>query len=95
MCREDIAVTSDQKGKTKDLTEEEEQKLKKIRDSRIAWIEPMRWMNIWFHNYMADANKNASWNYDIEGSEQYQFTKYKRRTFLWMASRFWARCNGR
>lgn len=81
MCREDIAITSDQKGKTKDLTEEEEQKLKKIRDSRIAWIEPMRWMNIWFHNYMADANKNAGWNYDIEGSEQYQFTKYKEGHF--------------
>ena len=75
--KENVGVTSD----TSEGTEENKQKLAKIRDSRIAWIPQLRWLNIWFWNCAMDANKFADWNFNIDTSEQYQFTKYKEGHF--------------
>ena len=59
--KENVGVTSD----TSEGTEENKQKLAKIRDSRIAWIPQLRWLNIWFWDYAMDANKFANWNFNI------------------------------
>ncbi len=75
--KEGIGVTSD----TSEGTEENKKKLAKIRDSRIAWIPQLRWLNIWFWNHAMDANKYAEWNFDLADCEQYQFTKYKEGHF--------------
>lgn len=78
--KEDVAVTSAQIDK--DLSKEEEIKqLNKIRNSRIAWIEHMPWLDMWFNKFLSNANKAAGWNFKIEGGEQYQFTKYKEGHF--------------
>tara|TARA_R100001440_G_scaffold14551_1_gene24623 strand:+ start:2672 stop:3295 length:624 start_codon:yes stop_codon:yes gene_type:complete len=79
MIKEQRAVTTGKK--SDELTEEEEKELSKIRNSRVAWIEPMRWMNVWFHELMEQANKDAGWNFDIDDGEPYQFTKYTEGQF--------------
>lgn len=79
MIKDRQAVTADQA--EDQLTEDQKKELFKTRNSRIAWIEPMRWMNIWFHELMWDANKAAGWNFDIDEGEPYQFTKYTEGQF--------------
>lgn len=79
MMKDQLAVTVDQS--KYDITPEEEKELLKVRNSRITWIEPMRWMNIWFHEIMWDANIKAGWNFDIDEGEPYQFTKYTEGQF--------------
>ena len=50
--------------------------LKKKRNSHIAWMNHP-WLYNLFVPYVLDANKQAGWNYEIEKSEDCQFTIYK------------------
>ncbi len=55
----------------------EELKNKKIyvRDSEVAWLNE-QWLYDLILPYIQKANRNAGWSYDIEGFENFQFTKY-------------------
>jgi len=51
-------------------------KKQKIRKSDVVWLQD-NWIYKELHPYVDKANKNAGWNFEWEGSESCQFTKYK------------------
>ena len=55
--------------------EEYQNNLKQIRDSNVVWLNEQ-----WVHNeiipYVTQANINANWNFELNGFESLQFTKY-------------------
>ena len=61
--------------KSNNYTEEELNKLKKQRNSNIAWLNDW-WISKAILPFVDEANKEAGWNFDLEGSENFQFTKY-------------------
>ena len=50
-----------------------------VRDSKVSWINDKYIFDTVF-DYVKKANKNAGWNYDIEGCEDAQFTIYEAPT---------------
>ncbi len=75
--KESLALTGDLQNKNPEsLSDKDENDLKKIRDSRIAWLSD-NWIYAHLHPYLNTANKNAGWNYEWDFSEACQFTKYK------------------
>lgn len=50
--------------------------LKKVRDSSIAWMQDL-WIYQALEPYIAQANQQAGWNFDLRGSESCQFTIYR------------------
>lgn len=46
------------------------------RDSNIAWLRD-QWLYDLFTPYIAEANKNAGWNWEYDYHETFQFTVYK------------------
>jgi|TARA_R110000803_G_scaffold86261_1_gene152607 PKHD-type hydroxylase len=50
--------------------------LNKIRQSNVVWMEDC-WIFRHLKPFIEIANKNAGWNFQIDGTEQMQFTKYK------------------
>ena len=64
----------------KKLSQGDKKKINKIRKSNITWVnEP--WITREVTPYLYRANKEAGWNYDIEGHEQIQFTEYNKGQF--------------
>ncbi len=51
-------------------------KLKKIRNSDVVFLDDPWLFQLVFH-YVNGANKNADWNFDIDYTENMQFTVYK------------------
>ena len=49
-----------------------------VRDSEVSWISD-RWMYDIFHPYIHHANEKASWNWEWDFSEAFQFTVYHGR----------------
>ena len=47
----------------------------KIRNSKVAWLDDA-WIYKEITPFIKLANKKAGWNYDFEGQESMQFTKY-------------------
>jgi hypothetical protein len=45
------------------------------RDSQVAWLDD-RWLYDIFHPYIAAANEQAGWNWQVDCSENFQFTVY-------------------
>lgn len=69
-------------------TDEELSKLKKQRNSNIAWINDW-WISKAILPFVDEANKAAGWNFDLEGSENFQFTKYgKTQHYDWHQDSF-------
>ena len=51
--------------------------LKKYRNSSVVWIKDEKIKNM-IQPYVAGANKNAGWNFEIDQAESIQFTHYKK-----------------
>jgi PKHD-type hydroxylase len=72
--REELAVTGG--FEKNNLSKEQKKKLKKIRNSNVAWLN-----DPWIYNeiipYIKEANIKAGWNFQWDNSETCQFTKYK------------------
>ena len=64
----------------KKLSKTDKTKVNKIRKSNIAWLEEP-WIGKELEPYIHRANKEAGWNYDVDGREKIQFTEYKRGQF--------------
>jgi hypothetical protein len=58
------------------ITKKDIQQLIKIRDSNIVWCDEY-WIHKEIIEYIKLANINAKWNFEIENSEDMQFTKYE------------------
>ena len=71
--KDQIAVTGDIN--ENNLTEETVKDLKKTRDSNVVFLKDS-WIYELIIPYIDLANKNAEWNFDIEGAEACQFTEY-------------------
>ena len=67
----DTGKVSPQKGGVTDL---------KIRDSNICFLND-QWLTSVFNYYMQDVNQRAGWNFDIENSEDTQFTIYNKNQY--------------
>ena len=50
---------------------------KDIRKSNVCWFND-QWLYDLLCPYVYEANKNSGWNFDIEHSEDIQFTEYKK-----------------
>jgi PKHD-type hydroxylase len=89
--KEQTALTGEQEEiikERKKLNKKDFDKLRKIRNSDIAWLND-QWIYREIHPYIHDANKNAGWNYDWDWSESCQFTKYKLNQFYdWHSDSF-------
>ena len=57
------------------LNEEQKKNLFKTRNSKVAWLDDP-WIHMHLMGYIAQANKEAGWNYEYSGVEHTQFTKY-------------------
>ena len=51
------------------------EKARYIRDSEVAWMNN-QWLYDRVYPLLAQANKQAGWNYEYDVSESFQFTKY-------------------
>ena len=60
----------------KNLSQKDIRDLKKKRDSNIVWLNDP-WIYRQIIPYVWEANEKANWNFDLELSEDCQFTKYK------------------
>jgi hypothetical protein len=56
-------------------------KLKKTRNSNIAWLS-QDWIYRTVHPYIQAANEKAGWNFEWDKSETCQFTKYTKGPIL-------------
>ncbi len=62
--------------------------LKKRRDCHIKWLHK-KWIYDLMHPYLANANISAGWNFDIDFTEQIQFTIYgKNQYYGWHEDQF-------
>ena len=69
-----LAITGDFNDIEK-LTEKDENKLKKHRNSSVSFLtEP--WIFKEIYPYVTVANQNAGWNFELSNTESCQFTKY-------------------
>ena len=59
------------------LSKKELKDLKKKRDSNVVWMSD-RWIYREIQPYIAEANKNADWNFEWDFTEPCQFTIYKK-----------------
>ena len=64
----------------KKLSQKDKKEINKTRKSNITWVDEP-WITREVTPYLYRANKEAGWNYDIEGHEQIQFTEYKKGQF--------------
>lgn len=67
---------------SKGLSENELSKLKKkkktyIRDSQVAWLDET-WLYDLINPLIDNANTQAGWRWNLNGSEKFQFTKYNK-----------------
>jgi len=53
---------------------------KKIRDSRIVWLDDV-WIYDWITPFVKEININLNWNFNLLYPEQIQFTTYKQNQF--------------
>lgn len=53
---------------------------KNIRDSSIVWLSE-QWLFDLVFSYMRTANENSGWNIDVDGAEDMQLTKYRKKGF--------------
>lgn len=58
------------------LSKKDLNNLQKTRDSSIAWLND-RWIYKEILPFIEEGNRRAGWNFDIDISENLQFTKYK------------------
>ena len=70
------------------LNKKETKKLNKIRKSNIIWMND-NWIYKEIHPFIANANKEAGWNYETNWSESCQFTKYNKGDFYDWHSDSW------
>ena len=70
---QDIAVN-------KKVTKKEKAYIEKSRKSQVRFIND-RWLYDLFTPFINIANKNAGWNYDLNWSESFQYTVYKKSNF--------------
>jgi len=64
----------------KKLSKKDKRNVNKIRKSKIAWLDAP-WINNEVEPYAHRANKEAGWNYHVDGREKIQFTEYKKGQF--------------
>jgi PKHD-type hydroxylase len=62
------------------LSKKEIAKLKKKRDSHIAWLNDEELYSI-ITPYIFEANRNAGWNFDVDWFESIQFTIYNKKQY--------------
>jgi len=85
--KKEIALTGDLS--KKDLKSKKKlERLKKTRDCNVKWLNK-KWIYNLIHPYIADANSAAGWNFDINFTEQAQFTIYsKDKYYGWHEDQF-------
>lgn len=76
MTQKQMGITGETGEKHKDLNQQDIKNIQKKRDSNIVWMNDP-WIYKEIKPYIALANKNAGWNYDLDFSEPCQFTEYK------------------
>ena len=59
------------------LSKEEIRDIRRIRNSNIVWLDEP-WIYREIHPYVHKANENAGWNFDLDISEDIQFTEYSK-----------------
>ena len=64
----------------KNLNDQQQRDLFKHRDSKLVWLNDP-WVYRYIMPFVNKANKNANWNFQIDCSEQCQFTKYGQGQF--------------
>jgi len=69
-----IALTGDYKPEMK-ISKKEIKNIQKKRKSSLVWLDDA-WIYKEIIPYVKQANKNAGWNFNIDGAEACQFTKY-------------------
>ena len=57
------------------VTKKELERLRKVRDSNISWLDDP-WIYREILPYVREANTRAGWNFQLDGTEQCQFTRY-------------------
>ena len=79
-----IALTGDVNGKKQEeLSEEDLAKLYKNRNSNVVWMDEP-WIYNAIQPFVTQANINAGWNFQWQGSEVCQWTKYgKEQYYHW------------
>jgi PKHD-type hydroxylase len=77
--REEKGITG-QHNRSNNLNKEQLKDQLQIRDSNVAWVRDP-WILNMIKPFVEEANKNAGWNFQIDGSEDAQFTKYKLKQF--------------
>lgn len=69
----------------KKLNDSDISDLKKERNSNIVWLYD-KWIYREIHPYVHRANENAGWNFEIEHSEDIQFTEYEKGGYYYWHS---------
>ena len=69
----EIAITGGMKNIK--LNDKKLKDFKKIRDATVIWLDS-NWVYNMISPFVIEANKAAGWNYQIDRSEQIQFTEY-------------------
>ena len=58
------------------------------RNSDISWLKPNDWVEGILYNHVRYANQSAGWNFDINGIEAIQLTRYRQGQFYeWHSDR--------
>ena len=75
-----IAFTGDVQVEGRDfnknpITKKELEKLRKVRDSNISWLDDP-WIYREILHYVREANTKAGWNFQLDNAEPCQFTRY-------------------
>ena len=79
--KEELIGTTDRYNNRK-LNNKEIKDLKKERDSNVIWLD-QSWIYRVILPFVHEANKNAGWNFEIDGAEKIQFTKYNKNQFYY------------
>ena len=65
-------------GANKDLGETESKVDHNSRNSNLKWLKGDQWPRDLIWEYMAMANKEAGWEYDIDYAQDFQLTQYRK-----------------
>ena len=68
-------------GPNKDLEETESKVDHNSRNSNLKWLKGDQWPRDIIWEYMAMANKEAGWEYDIDYVQDFQLTQYRKWMF--------------
>tara|TARA_E500000318_G_scaffold91910_1_gene90337 strand:- start:5946 stop:6587 length:642 start_codon:yes stop_codon:yes gene_type:complete len=75
LTKKDSYGTTGRQGNFKNLKSKDQKELLELRNSKLVWLDE-QWIYRYVMPFVHKANINAGWNFQIDVSEQCQFTKY-------------------